>query len=718
MPEARSKRCMTASPAGILAGVVRSAVIRMKRWQPSLLAILLAAGCTTVPGGGDRGEGAGGSGPTFIDGDGGTGCARPSEGCACEPGQPPIDCYLEAERGDDGRITCSRGTRYCRDSRWTSCESIEQYALRAGAGIAPLVTGPTSCNPCDPGCAVSRDIPAPADLPGRSHDLDYDPGAGGIILRPEEGTTRPELPDSDGDGIPDVADDCDGPGAFEAADGSCYGDTFFYHELPFGGPTVLDSLDLQVTVRTADVYFLMDTTGSMGGAINNLKSDLTSGTFIAGCSGGIIGAIRCTIPDAWFGVGYHDDYPVAPYGYASYGDRVYEHLRDISASVSATQSGVNALTLHYGGDGPESQSQALWAVATGGGLGSYLAARTTCPAGTWGYPCWREGTIPIVILFTDAPFHNGPFGYDYSFSGTGYPVSWAQTVDALNASGVRVITVHSGGTYGLADARALADATSSYSSSGARYVFSIAYDGTGLSSAVVDAVVDLANYNRMDISARAIDNPATPGIDERGFVQSITAVSWGPGSCQTISGGHTFIQCLPGTTVDFRVAFQNDFVMPTMEPQVFDFWIEVVGDGSFVLERIPVRILVPPELTLYPASGSYWRDYDSTLYCTATERPDWNELTWEIAELPEGTSVRWELRTATTAAGIEAATPVTFTTPPTTPPVDVGTRLTNAGQSNFLPHLRVTAVLLSNSTRTATPVLRSFELRYNCIPSE
>ncbi len=669
------------------------------------------------------------------------------------------------------------------------------------------------------------------------------------------------LPDSDGDGIPDVADQCPGPGAVLNADGTCYGGTFFFHELPYGGPAQIDPLDIGVQVRTADIYFLMDTTGSMGGEIYNLQHGLTSGSYISGCSGGIIGAIRCTIPDAWFGVGHHDDYPVSPYGQAGV-DHVYQNFQDITSSVSAAQSAVNGLPLDNGWDGPEGMAQAMWAIATGGGLGPYLAARTGCPAGTWGYPCFRNGTIPIIILFTDAPFHNGPYGYDYSLSGggggstslpsatgvsgndtqgsahstgdaattwtgysgntcgyadnyrasctynyaadvvfrftvsttttvtvslegstydtlltimnssfseiacnddyvglqseivatlspgtyyavvtgygnncgnyrlsignpssattttTGYPVTWAQTVAALNSQGIRVIVVQSGGSYGIDDANALADATGSYSSSGSRYVFPISSDGTGLSNAVVNAVVDLANYNRMDVSARAVDNPATTGFDERSLVSAITAVSWGPGSCTGISGGSTFVQCLPGTSVDFRVGFQNNVVMPTSVPQVFDFWIEVVGDGSFVLERVPVRIVVPPNVPLYPPSGTYWRDYDSTAFCMATERPDWSTLTWDVASMPTGTSIRWEIRTATTAAGAASSTPVTVTTPPTMPPIDVAALLTAAGVPNYLPYLRVTAVLLANTGRTATPVLNSFELRYSCIPAE
>ncbi|MBX3271437.1 MAG: VWA domain-containing protein [Sandaracinaceae bacterium] len=679
----------------------------MKHLVP-VLSVLALVGCVEPLAGGELDEADPFATALPADGDAGE-CAQPLEGCLCDHAVP-IDCYLPpVER--DGVLSCRAGTRYCRDGAWSGCESVHTYEL-VGRETS-LVTGPTECNPCDPACAISRDVPSSADLPGRSTRVEYDPSRGGIRIE-GGGSGTPPLPDSDGDGIPDIADDCPGPGAIRNPDGTC-ASAYYFHVLPYGGPAEIDPLAVRVQVRTADVYFLMDTTGSMGGELNRLKTDLTSGTFISGCSGGIIGAIRCTIPDAWFGVGYHDDYPYSPFGGS--GDDVYRNRQDITSSVSSAQTAVNGLGLHWGNDGPESQTQALYAIATGNGFGSYLSARSGCAAGRWGYPCFRDGTIPIVVLFTDAPFHNGPYGYNYYGTPGGVAASWTQTVNALNARNIRVITIQSGGTYGLDDARALADATGSYSSSGSRYVFSINHDGSGLSSAVVNAIVDLANYNRMDITARATDNTAT-AIDERRFVSSITAVSWGPGSCTGISGGHTFVQCLPGTSVDFRIAFRNDFVMPTSVPQVFNFFIEVIGDGSYVLQRIPVRIVVPPTVPLYPPEGSYWRDYDSTLYCAPNERPIWGNLRWEIVSLPAGTSIRWEIRVSGDLGALASTSPITFTTPSTMPPVDLAARIAAAGRPALLPYLRVTAVLRANADRTQTPVLRSFEVQYTCVPVE
>lgn len=580
-----------------------------------------------------------------------------------------------------------------------------------------LLIGPEECNPCSPSCAISMDRPNDADLtPGNSSGVEYDPGTGGIVIIGMGGL----IEDDDGDGVPNDADECPGVGWTLPCDGDV-GNDGFYHTLPLGGAVEVDPFDFETRITTADVYFLMDTTGSMGQEIANLSASLISGTYDSSCpagpGGGVIGAIQCVIPDAWFGVGRFDDYPVSPYGGGS--DRVYVHSVDITNGTGSAAVAVGGYFASGGADGPESNTQALWAIATGGALGSYLPAKA-CPAGRWGYPCFRASTIPIVIMLTDAPFHDGPSdvnAYDRSSFATGVPKSWAETINALNANDVRVITVQSCGgqgwcSDGQSHAVALGNATDSVDGGGAPYVFSIPADGTGLDSAVVDAVRDLAENTLFDVTARPVDNPATPAIDETGFVDGIAAVSFPPGRCAGISGD-TFLQCMPGTPVDFEVGFANDFVTPTAVPQVFDFTIEVLMDGT-VQDSIPVRVVVPP-VTTYPPTGTYQHTYDSTAFCNIPpERPDWNEMAWSV-QTPADTYVTFELRAANTLAELPAATPVSITVPPTTSPIDVGDVLASAGAMNMLPYLQIVAVLHASSDMTQTPTLVGFDLAYRCV---
>jgi hypothetical protein len=521
-----------------------------------------------------------------------------------------------------------------------------------------------------------------------------------------------------------------------------------YHELPFGSSAGPNGINFSTRLRTADVYFLFDTTGSMGGELSNLQASMTSGTFVTGCSGGIVGAIKCIIPDAWFGVGRHDDFPVSPYGWAPSGDVVFEHRSDIHPDPAVAQAAINGIGLHNGNDWPESQTAALWATITGRGLNGYFPARTNCPAGRWGYPCFRPGTIPIVMLFTDAPFHNG-FGGTNAYVesalfaggsssgvlGTQRSPTFAEAVAEFNARGAKVIIVDSSGNNpsARADFNAFASGTNSIVSGGANAVYPIATNGTGLGTAVVNAVSDLANYSRMDVTAMALDNPATP-VDERCFVRSIAGAPLGTirlsnpaiGESSAYASGRcidppaaiggvpvTARQCLPGTQVNFRAEFTNNCVMSTSTRQTFNFDIVVLGNGSYELGRVPVTIVVPE--AAFPPSGSFTYDVDALTVCGPGRQAAWRQLQF-VADTPAGTNIVIDTFTANTLAGLATAPRVPLgTTPPATSPLDIEGALIVAMQPTRAPYLRVRFTLNSNATRTATPTLRGYRVLFDCV---
>ncbi len=516
-----------------------------------------------------------------------------SNGDSCDPGSAPVACYVDPEvRGS--ALICGLGTRYCRDGEWSACEHVSVYELD---GMASLIEEPVECNPCNPDCSTARTRPDDDDLTDENSDgVEYDPGAGGVVLPPSTHGTTGGV-DSDRDGIPDAADDCPRAAGVEEFFGcppEAGAAPGLYHALPFGGPVEIDPCELNVQIRSVDVYMLMDTTGSMGGEIANLQAGLTSGTLIPGCDGGVIGAIGCEIPDAWFGVGRFDDFPVPTYGGTS--DVVYRNFMNMADNPAAANTAVRSLDRHWGYDWPESHTPALWAIATGRGIGSYLANAPACPGGRNGYPCFRPDAIPVIVMFTDAPFHNGTIGgYNYAGDVGTIAPTWTQMISAVQGRGIKVLSIESSGRhpYTMQDLTALANATDSLNAAGAPFIFSIPWDGTGLSSAVVNAVRELADYSRSDVSAIAVDNPAT-AFDERQFVESIVARSWGPrGSCTGLAGNE-FFGCLPGTDTNFEIGFRNDVVMGSATTQVFNFEIQVLINGSSIIARKPVRIVVPP----------------------------------------------------------------------------------------------------------------------------
>lgn len=702
----------------------------MIRWDQNMknLSILLSLCCLAVALAGCGTEGIDGAPigePLPIDGEADS-CLVPSAGCPCD-GEAPTECYVE-HGATGGELECGAGTRYCRGGTWSACEDIDDFTIPRGSAA---IIGPVACSLCDPLCNVSTDRPDDGDLTTDNSDgVVYDPIAGGISIPPSP-FEDPMLVDSDGDGVADVADDCPTRAGrrenFGCPSGSGDG---IYFELPFNGPAELEPCELSVGLNSVDVYFLVDTTGSMGGELYNLQRGLTSGTYIAGCPGGIIGAMDCTIPDIQFGVGQAEDYPRRPFGV--WYDEPYRHRQDITASAAAAQSAVNALRLGNGYDWPESQASALWSIATGNALGRYTPRRTGCPAGTWGYPCFREEAIPVIVLITDAPFHNGSNGYNYSGLGFSAP-SWGNTISALQAAGIRVIVIESANwswSYRrqcLRDFDQLATNTGAIDGAGNPFVYNINSNGTGLDGAVVNAIDDLANATRLDIVARAIDNPST-AFDERQLVRSITAASYSPGGACNRTSGDRFIACVPGSDVRFEIVFHNDVVPPMGTPQVFDFWIRAYYDGTSLAAEKPVRIVVPPENPCIAAAsgpmpcprsfGEYWRVHDAAEGCAIPpERPVWGEFDW-TASTPSDSYIEFTFRSADTEAGLSSATPVSVRVPPTSPTVDVGALLNSAGVSPTMRFLEARATLASSLDHEDEPVLREMRLDYTCTTTE
>ncbi|HEY0444270.1 MAG TPA: vWA domain-containing protein [Candidatus Limnocylindrales bacterium] len=125
--------------------------------------------------------------------------------------------------------------------------------------------------------------------------------------------------------------------------------------LPAGGSTNIDKvLHLDALPGAADILFAVDTTGSMGPAITQAKSDATS----------IANAIATAIPGARFGLADFRDYanagqyPAGTFGVA--GDYPYLNRLPFTSSSALFQTAVNTLTLGNGGDGPESYNRVFY----------------------------------------------------------------------------------------------------------------------------------------------------------------------------------------------------------------------------------------------------------------------------------------------------------------------------------------------------------------------
>lgn len=424
-------------------------------------------------------------------------------------------------------------------------------------------------------------------------------------------------------GLPNLAND---GGKTPASQGQFY---FLvpYNEAP--SPTS-ENLSMQTTLNKGDIGFVVDTTGSMGGEIANLRTGL----------GSIISALAANIPDLGIGIAAHDDVPNDVDGTCgldhSYYDLPNGVIRDVSsagtpltAAIAQSQGAANALTTHYGNDTPESQVLGLIHAVDGqavydGCNGAIGAVADT--ATTFGSLRFRKGALPIVVEISDASWHNGVHGLGFANGGLQDINSLR---DAINRRGAKFIGVASGtgsgdsdavirnpgnGDMSYGDMAYLSDQTGSYVppsafggscktglSGGAvaadgpggncRLIFSLYGDGSGLSTTIVSGVRALLNAVKYDVHVAASPAGATDVVDQ--FLSSVVPTGTGADpetgtACTPIPAGtadkfvgprattgtdgtkETMLAVNPGPRYCFAVTpKRNTTIAPTTSPQLF-----------------------------------------------------------------------------------------------------------------------------------------------------
>lgn len=431
------------------------------------------------------------------------------------------------------------------------------------------------------------------------------------------GTSR-ILGDTDGDGVSDLIEVGAGTNPLDPADNPrARGDFVFVVPYMLPPTPTRDTLQFATSLQDADVYFMMDNTGSMGGTIAGLQSGLTST---------VIPDIRSRIPNAWFGVGGFDDYPIGSYGGVGVRtdtvgighDQAFFQYQVMTSSTATAQTAVNRYGTNWGNDGPESGVAALYSLASRNNLAGYArfpgntSTPPTCPGGYTGMACFRPTAVPIVVVMTDVDQHNAPTcGCPYS--GVPGAPTWAQMTAALATVNARVVGIATSGGANAFLNRLVTDTTMARGAPGpsGSYVLS-APGGAGLSTAVTDAVRRAAAVP-LEVSARATDimDPGESTDAVMAFLDRLeTRTTPAPGlMCTTGLAVYdrplidadafpdTFRAVTPGSPVCFDIIPKsNVVVMPTLVPQMFRARIDVIGDGFTPLDNRIIFFLVPPRI--------------------------------------------------------------------------------------------------------------------------
>ncbi len=423
---------------------------------------------------------------------------------------------------------------------------------------------------CEAGVGhLLADPPADHDNDGKYDSLDLDSDNDGLSDAVEDanqncaldpGETDPYDADTDDDGASDLIEVLLGSDPRNAIQtpGSLGKYYFVMPYLDTPSP-VTNLVPLKTNLNQGDVAFIVDTTATMGGEIQNLKTGLS----------GIIQALYSSIPDLAVGIAGHDDFPTGNYGAQGVDQPFYVAGPKgyVSTVLLDNLGAVQALNVHDGGDFPESQVAAYHRALTDQFLiwDTGLLAPTGVAANTYGSMHFRKGSLPILIGITDASFHNGRRAMSpatihdpYSFNGT--PPFPSPTIDDLatqmNALGARFLGlsasngVRNGGDP-YEDMAYLADHVASTVSPSAfggmkcgtglsgtfvnpdgpgtaadpggtcRLVFDVAKDGSGLSASVIAGVVALLKSIRLDVRVLAEPDPGpVDAVDT--FIQAIS----------------------------------------------------------------------------------------------------------------------------------------------------------------------------------------------------
>lgn len=349
------------------------------------------------------------------------------------------------------------------------------------------------------------------------------------------------------------------------------------------------------TIGMLDVYVLVDRSGSMSTEINGLKNGLSTALDNVRCPPVGSGTVGQCVDDLWAGAG--------TLGYAMSGAAAYANFADISPNANFT----GLPTSEPSGCCSETTNFALWATITGQGGGPFGAAsvpaRTTCagsPAAnggypTYGYPCFRNGAIPVVALVTDEAPNSGD---------TLHTPAAATVTAAYNNRSARIVGLLGDGFAANTDVEleSYATATGAVDARNGNAPIVLSGGGANAATAFENAIETLVAGTPLDVTAVLRDEPSDAVDAVAAFADHVETFSPGTASCADANdldtNGDTFddayADVTPGTDLCWRVVAKTNTTVPqTDTPQLFWFDVDVLLDGISLVSTQRVYFLIP-----------------------------------------------------------------------------------------------------------------------------
>jgi len=394
-------------------------------------------------------------------------------------------------------------------------------------------------------------------------------------------------------------------------------------EAPYRGPPNPERVVIVVasTINQVDVAIVMDTTGSMGAAIENLKTNLTSS---------LIPSMIASIPGVAIALVDHRDFPVFPFGTTT--DWPVKILQTVTTDIELARTAVGKYSIAGNGgfDGPEAQIPAMHHTLTGDALSwpSGSVAKHVPRAGTTGGVDFRPGALPVIVEITDVTWHDES-NVPYTFPAP----RMTDLVAAFSSAHARFVDITNQGA-SEDQANSLSDVTnSSISPEGFRgkcgagqcctgvlgaprpttadgrcRLNFLHSSGTGVSDSLITAIDAISVGTVFDMTAIAHNDPTNPGgVDTTKMIKAVRAMDEGDASKGCLpraakdTDGDGIRDTFPAVVVGTRVCFElvlrkNDYVPATDVPQYFRAFVDIVGmPGAVLLERETAVIVIPPK---------------------------------------------------------------------------------------------------------------------------